>query len=92
MKHLASIGYIMRNANPVTATYQYTKNKKRQNRRATRGAGGGRPRRLFFENLKQCPDFGKKGRDFIHPWVRFSVQGIVLRVSRILSLPCVFFN
>ena len=41
-------------------------------RRATRGRGGGLP----------CPFFFKKSApDFIHLWVKFSIQGIVLRVS-----------
>ena len=56
------------------------------------GREGGGLDGSFFENRKQCPDFGKKGRDFIHLWVRFSDQGIVLRVSRILSLTYVFLT
>ena len=30
------------------------------------GREGGGLDGSFFENRKQCPDFGKKGRDFIH--------------------------
>ena len=36
----------------------------------------------LFENQKKCPDFGKKGPDCINHWVKFSVQNVVLRVSR----------
>ena len=45
--------------------------------------GGKRERTLLFsENRKRCPDFGKKGRDCIHLCVKFSIQNVVLRVSR----------
>ena len=33
----------------------------------------------FFENRKKCPDFGKMFPDL---WVKFSIQNVVLRVSR----------
>ena len=36
----------------------------------------------FFENRKKCPDFGKKGHDCIHSWIKFSIQNVVLSVSR----------
>ena len=50
-------------------------------RRATKG-GGVRPPLPFFKNHKKCPNFGKKGPDSDHLWVKFSVQNAVLRVSR----------
>ena len=37
----------------------------------------------FFENRKKCPDLGKKGPDCVLPWVKFSIQNVVLKVSRI---------
>ena len=37
----------------------------------------------FFENRKKCPDLGKKGPDCALPWVKFSIQNVVLKVSRI---------
>ena len=36
----------------------------------------------FFENRKKCPDFGKKGPDFAHHWVKFSILNVVLRGPR----------
>ena len=35
-----------------------------------------------FENRKKCPDFWKKGLDCVYTWVKFSIQNVVLRVSR----------
>ena len=35
-----------------------------------------------FENRKKGTDFGKKGPDCIHVWVKFSIQNKNLRVSR----------
>ena len=52
------------------------------NKRATIGKGGGRSPLPFFENLKKCPDFGKKGPNCVHPWVESSIQNVILRVSR----------
>ena len=52
-----------------------------------------------YENRKKCPDFGKKGPDYVHLWVKFSIQNVVLRASRRkiskfllcgASLSCVF--
>ena len=45
-----------------------------------RGRGEASP--ALFENRKKCPHFGKKDPDCIHLWVKFSIQNIVLRVSR----------
>ena len=50
-------------------------------RRATRGAEG-RPTLLFFKNRKKVPWFWKKGSNCVHPWVKSSIQNVVLRVSR----------
>ena len=36
----------------------------------------------LFENQKTCPDFGKKGPGCVHLWVKFSIQNVVLRISR----------
>ena len=36
----------------------------------------------LFENWEKCHDFGKKYRDCVHHWVKFSIQNLVLRVSR----------
>ena len=53
----------------------------------------------LFENPKKCPDFGKKVLDFVHLLVKFSVQNVVLKVSRrknsktfhwVASFSCVF--
>ena len=35
----------------------------------------------LFENRKKCPDFGKKDPDYVHPWVKLSIQAVPLRVS-----------
>ena len=43
--------------------------------------GRGRPTLLSFWKSKKCPGFGKKGPDFVHPEVKFTIQNIVLRVS-----------
>ena len=36
----------------------------------------------LFENRKKCPNFGKKGPNCVHLSVKFSIQNVVLRVSR----------
>ena len=36
----------------------------------------------LFENRKKSLDFGKKGPDCVHHWVKLSIQNVVLRVSR----------
>ena len=62
-------------------------------RRATRG-GGGRLPLPFFENKKKCRDFRKKGPDCVHPYVKFTIQNVVLRVSKRKNFnifPCLFF-
>ena len=33
-----------------------------------------RPPLPFFENQKKCPDFRKKGPDYVHPYVKFIIQ------------------
>ena len=43
---------------------------------------GGRPPLPLFENRKKYPDFGKEGPDCIHYYVKFSIQNVVLTVSR----------
>ena len=53
-----------------------------QSRRATGGGGVGRHPLPFFENRKHWSDFGKKGPDCVHLWVKFSIQNVVLKVSR----------
>ena len=47
---------------------------------ASRRERGGLP--ALFWKPKKCPDFGKEGPDCTHLWVRFSIQNVVLRVSR----------
>ena len=37
---------------------------------------------MCFENRKKCPDFRKKSSPYDHLWVKFSIQNIILRVSR----------
>ena len=50
---------------------------------AQQGEGGGwRPPLLFFENQKKCPDFRKKGLDCVHPYVKCTIQNVVLRVCK----------
>ena len=51
---------------------------------ATRGEGESLPY-PFLKIKKKCPGFGKKGPNFVHPEVKFSIQNIVLRVSRTKS-------
>ena len=50
-------------------------------KKTCRGERGGLPS-PFFENRKKCPDFWKKGPDCVYLWVKFSIQNVVLRVSR----------
>ena len=50
---------------------------------ATRGEWGGPP--TLSWKSKKCPGFGEKGPDFVHPEVRFTIENIVLRVSRTKS-------
>ena len=42
------------------------------------GANG----RLPLESPKKCPDFGKKGPDGVHLWIKFTIQNVFLTVSR----------
>ena len=54
-------------------------------RHATRGAGGGsgsEASSALFENQKKCPDFRETGSDFVHLHVKFTIQNVVLRVSK----------
>ena len=46
------------------------------------GGGGGRPLLSFFENQKKRPNSKKKCPDCVLPWVKFSIQNVVWRVSR----------
>ena len=46
----------------------------------------GKPSLPFFENQKQCPDFGKKCPDCVPPQVKFAIQNVDLRVSKIKTL------
>ena len=48
-------------------------------KRAT--AGGGRPPLTIYNNWKKYLDFWKKCPDYVLPWVNFSIQNVVLRVS-----------
>ena len=48
---------------------------------SNQNGGGGLPFH-FFENRKKNPDLGKKGPHCLHVWVKFSIQNVVLRVSR----------
>ena len=53
-----------------------------------------RPPLPFFENKKKCPDFPKKGPDCVHPYVKFIIQNVVLRGSKIKNFkvfPCEAF-
>ena len=43
--------------------------------------GGGLPC-PFFENKKKCPDFRKESPDCVHPYIKFTIQNAVLRVSK----------
>ena len=61
--------------------------------------GRGEASPTLFENRKKYPDFGKKGPDSVHLWVKFSIQNIFLRASRRKNFkmfpcgalfPCVF--
>ena len=58
-----------------------------------RWGGGGFPC-PFLKIEKKCPDFGIKGPNYVHPWVKSSIQNVVLRVSRRKSseiFPCELF-
>ena len=44
--------------------------------------GGGEASPALFWKSKKYPDFGKKGPDCVHPWGKFTIQNVVLRVSR----------
>ena len=46
----------------------------------------------FFENQKKCPDFGKKGPDSVYLCPKFSIQNVVLRVSRRKNSKIVFLT
>ena len=36
----------------------------------------------FLKIRKKYPDFIKKGPDCVHPYVKFTIQNVVLRVSK----------
>ena len=42
----------------------------------------------LFKIRKKCSNFGKKGPDCVYHWVKFSVENVVLRVSRIKTPKC----
>ena len=44
--------------------------------------GKRRPLLLFWKMEKKCLDFGKKGHDCVHIWVKLVIDNIVLRISR----------
>ena len=52
-------------------------------RHATIGGERGRPPLPYFENRKKVPRFCKKCPDRDHLWVKFSIQNVILRISRI---------
>ena len=53
-----------------------------RSRRATRsGRGGGALPCPFLKIKKNCPDFRKKDPDCVHPYVKFAIYNVVLRVS-----------
>ena len=63
-------------------------------RHATIGGERGRPPLPYFENRKKVPRFCKKCPDRDHLWVKFSIQNVILRISRIKKLkffPAFFF-
>ena len=43
--------------------------------------GGGLPS-FFLKIKKKCPDFRKKGSDCVHPYIKFTIGNVVLRVSK----------
>ena len=51
-------------------------------RRATTGGDGGGLYYPFFKIKKKCPDFRKRGPDCVHPYVKFTIHNVVLRVSQ----------
>ena len=59
-------------------------------RRPTRRDWGRTPL-PFFENRKKHPEFEKKGPEFVHLLVKFSIQNVVLRVSKNFSLRGFFY-
>ena len=79
-----------------SSIWKNTGNQKMKNLTDTQLGGRGRPPLAFFENRKKCPDLGKKGPDCIDLWVKFSIQNVVLRISRTKNskmLPCgTFFS
>ena len=42
----------------------------------------------LFENQRRFPDFGNKSLDCFNLWIRFSIQNLVLRVSRKKNPKC----
>ena len=51
-------------------------------RRATRGGRGEASPAVFQKSKKRCPDFRRKGLHCVHPYVKFTIQNVVLRVSK----------
>ena len=50
-----------------------------------RGQGERDASPTIFWKSKRCPSFGKKYPDFVHPAIKFTIQNIVLRLSRTKS-------
>ena len=44
--------------------------------------GGSEASSALFENQEKCPDFRQTGSDFVHLHVKFTIQNVVLRVSK----------
>ena len=42
----------------------------------------------LFKIKEKCPDFEKKGPDYINLWVEFSIKNLVLRISRKKTPEC----
>ena len=53
-----------------------------KSRRTTREGEGGGLCCPFLKIKKKCPDFAQEGPDCVHPQVKFTIQNVVLRVSR----------
>ena len=63
-------------------------------RATSRWEGGGSLPCPFLKIKKKWPDFWKKGPDCVHPYVKFTVQNVVLTVSKRKNfkvLPCEAF-
>ena len=46
---------------------------------------------FFLKSKKMCPDFRKKRPNCVHPYAKFTIQHVVLRISKIKNFkifPC----